>query len=63
MKPNSMELIYKTVNVIASRKHDTQTEQRLADAIERELLAISSQAMLAPRNYPDTRAALETSCQ
>lgn len=42
MKPKSMELIYKTLNVIAAHKHDAETEQRLANAIERELFAIHS---------------------
>lgn len=47
MQPKSMELIYKMLNVIASRKHDAETEQRLADTIECELFAINPQAVLA----------------
>lgn len=51
MKLNSMELIYKTLNLIATRKHDAETEQRLANAIERELLAINPQAV--PEQWKD----------
>lgn len=40
-----MELIYKTLNVIATRKHDAETEQRLSNVIERELFRINQQAV------------------
>lgn len=42
MKPESMKFIYSAVNAIASGKNDALTEQRLADAIGQELIAIRS---------------------
>lgn len=45
MEPKSMEWIYKTLNLIATRKHDAETEQGLAHAIERELFAINQPAV------------------
>ena len=47
MKPNSIEFIYKAMNAIASGKHDRETEQCLADAVEEELLAIHASLVLA----------------
>ena len=41
METKSMKFIYQATNAIASRKHDAETEQCLADEIERELLAIN----------------------
>lgn len=49
MKFKSMELIYKAVNAIASRKHDAETERRLADAIEREILATDPYVLVDQR--------------
>ena len=42
MRLISLEFVYETMNAIASRRHDAQTELCLAQAIERELLAIKS---------------------
>jgi hypothetical protein len=47
MKPNSIEFIYQAMNVIASGKHDPETEQCLSDAIEGELLAMNASLVLA----------------
>ncbi|HKE32128.1 MAG TPA: hypothetical protein VKD65_10420 [Candidatus Angelobacter sp.] len=41
MKTNSIKFVYETINAIACRKHDVETEQCLVDAIKRELLAIT----------------------
>ena len=46
MKPNSIEFIYKAMNAIASGKHDSETEQSLADAIEEELLTMNASLVL-----------------
>lgn len=42
MQPGSLKFVYETVNAIANRRHDAETEQCLAHSIERELLAIKS---------------------
>jgi hypothetical protein len=46
MNPNSIEFIYRAMNAIASGKHDPETEQCLADAVDEELLAINASLML-----------------
>ena len=46
MKRNSIEFIYQAMNAIASGKHDPETEQCLADAVDEELLAINAGLML-----------------
>lgn len=40
MQPISLEFVYQTMNAIASRQHDTETELSLAHAVERELVAM-----------------------
>jgi hypothetical protein len=47
MKRNSIEFIYKAMNAIASGKHDPESEQCLADAIEEELLAMNASLVIA----------------
>ncbi|HEV7673461.1 MAG TPA: hypothetical protein VGQ12_02915 [Candidatus Angelobacter sp.] len=49
MKPHSIEFIYKAINAIASGKHDPETQQCLADAIEEELLLINANLVLERR--------------
>jgi len=46
MKLKSMDLIYKTVNAIASRKFDRETEQSLVNELERELLVANPHVLL-----------------
>jgi len=49
METKSMKFIYQATNAIASRRHDAETEQCLADEIERELLTINPHVELEPR--------------
>jgi hypothetical protein len=46
MKTNSIDFIYRAMNAIASGKHDPETEQCLAEAIEGELLEIKASLVL-----------------
>jgi hypothetical protein len=63
MEPKSMKFIYQAMNPIAGRKHDAETEQCLADEIERELLAINPHVVLEQRkeitpSFPHVQAGL-----
>jgi hypothetical protein len=40
MQPRSLKFVFETINAIASRRHDAETELCLAHVIERELLVI-----------------------
>jgi hypothetical protein len=46
MKTNSIDFIYGAMNAIASGKHDPETEQCLAEAVEGELLEIKANLVL-----------------
>jgi hypothetical protein len=64
MEPKSMKFIYQAMNAIAGRKHDAETEQCLADEIERELLARNPHVVLEQRKeitppFPRVQAGLE----
>lgn len=50
MNPKSMEVIYKALNAIASRRLDADTEQQLAHAIDQELLAVDAYAVVESRS-------------
>ena len=57
MRTSSIEFIYKAMNVLASRKHDPETERCISDAIEQELLALNAQSVLG-HNASDFKLAV-----
>ena len=48
MQSQSMKFVYSAVNAVASGKFDRETEERVSQAIEAELLAIAAHLPAQP---------------